>query len=494
MSAGRRHTQGARLAALAAVAVLATAAAAGALWPQAASAHALVGKQDLPLPEWLFIYGTLVILVVSFVGLLLGWRTPRFQEANERPLGTLSRVLLSVPAQVAFGALGVALLVLVVWSGIDGTEAPDRNFSLTFVFVTFWIGLPFFSALLGDVFRALNPWRAMGRAASALFAAIAGQRAPAPLTYPERLGRWPAVIGLLAFLFLYLIWGQSGFSASGLTPREVGIATLVYSAYTVVAMALFGVDKWIERGETFSVYFGMFATLSPLAARDGRIVRRRWLSGGSDWARPAGSLALVLLAIGGTTFDGAQEGVLKDPINSLFRTLNDAGVEPVTSLRLTSLLYLVACLLVVAAIFWAGILGMRIIERKLPARELGKAFAHAFIPIALAYIVAHYFSYFVYLEQAQFTFLLSDPLGTGADVFGTAGSGIDYGVIDANTIWYVQVGALVAGHVLALVLGHDRALRIWGTTRDASWSQVWMLVMMMFFSVLGLVLLSQANS
>jgi hypothetical protein len=168
-------------------------------------------------------------------------------------------------------------------------------------------------------------------------------------------------------------------------------------------------------------------------------------------------------------------------------------MAPVTSLRVTSLIYLVVCMLAVAAIFWAGILGMRIVERKLSARELGKAFAHAFVPIALAYIVAHYFSYFVYLEQAQFTFLLSDPLGTGADVFGTAGSGIDYGVIDANTIWYVQVGALVTGHVLALVLGHDRALKIWGNTRDASWSQVWMLVMMMFFSVLGLVLLSQAN-
>jgi hypothetical protein len=237
----------------------------------------------------------------------------------------------------------------------------------------------------------------------------------------------------------------------------------------------------------------MFATLSPFAVRDGEIVRRRWLTGGTQWSGPAGSLAIVLVAIGGTTFDGAQEGVLKEPINSLFQTFNDAGMAPVTSLRVTSLIYLVVCMLAVAAIFWAGILGMRIVERKLSARELGKAFAHAFVPIALAYIVAHYFSYFVYLEQAQFTFLLSDPLGTGADVFGTAGSGIDYGVIDANTIWYVQVGALVTGHVLALVLGHDRALKIWGNTRDASWSQVWMLVMMMFFSVLGLVLLSQAN-
>jgi hypothetical protein len=489
----RARIAGLRQAALVTAAVLATAAVGAALWPQPASAHALIGKQDLPVPEWLFIYGTLVILVVSFVGLMIGWREPRFQEPRERPLERLSAVLLSAPVQVLAGLAGVALLGLVVWSGLDGTEAPDRNFSLTFVFVTFWIGLVLVSAVFGEVFRALSPWRAIGRFVSWVFMKVAGQRAPAPLAYPERLGRWPAVGALLAFFFLYLIWGQSGFSASGLTPHTVAVATLVYSAYTLLMMALFGVDKWVDRGEAFSVYFGMFATLSPFAVRDGEIVRRRWLTGGTQWSGPAGSLAIVLVAIGGTTFDGAQEGVLKEPINSLFQTFNDAGMAPVTSLRVTSLIYLVVCMLAVAAIFWAGILGMRIVERKLSARELGKAFAHAFVPIALAYIVAHYFSYFVYLEQAQFTFLLSDPLGTGADVFGTAGSGIDYGVIDANTIWYVQVGALVTGHVLALVLGHDRALKIWGNTRDASWSQVWMLVMMMFFSVLGLVLLSQAN-
>ena len=136
---------------------------------------------------------------------------------------------------------------------------------------------------------------------------------------------------------------------------------------------------------------------------------------------------------------------------------------------------------------------MRIVERKRSAGELGRLFAHAFIPIALAYVIAHYFSYVVFLEQAQFGFLLSDPFGTGADIFGTADTGIDYGVLNANAIWYVQVAAIVAGHVVALALGHERALKIWGNTRDAAWSQIWMLVMMMFFSVLGLILLSQSN-
>lgn len=478
---------------LAAAAVVMTAAAA-ACFPQLAAAHALVGKQDLPLPQWLFIYGALLILVVSFVGLLLGWRETKLEGRGARPLPRASRALLNRPVAILCGAIGIGLLALVVATGLSGDEAPDRNFSLTFVFVTFWIGLAFASAILGDVFRALSPWRAIGRLASATYARLAGRPATAPLTYPERLGRWPAVAGLVGFLFLELVWGQSGFTVSGISPADLATAALVYSVWTFTGMALFGVEEWNDRGETFAVYFGMFAALSPLTAAGGELRLRRPLSGTTTWATLPGSLALVLIAIGGTTFDGAQEGLLADPVDSTFGWLRDIGLSPFAALRLTDTLFLLITLAAVALIFWAGILGMRIVERKFTALDLGRKFAHAFIPIALAYVVAHYFSYFVYLEQAQFTFLLSDPFGSGADYFGTAGIAIDYTVISANAIWYVQCAAIVIGHVIALAIGHDRALKIWGNTRDAAWSQIWMLVMMMFFSMLGLYLLSQSNA
>ena len=478
---------------VAAAAVVLTAAAA-ASFPQLAAAHALIGKQDLPLPQWLFIYGALLILVVSFAGLLLGWRETRLEGCGSRSLPRLTAAFGNRPVAILCGLVGVGLLALVVATGLSGDEAPDRNFAITFVFVTFWIGMVVVSALLGDVFRAFSPWLAIGRTVAAAAGKVAGRRLTAPLAYPARLGRWPAVAGLVGFLFLELVWGQSGFTVAGITPNDVAVAALVYSLWTFAGMALFGVNTWNERGETFSVYFGMFASLAPLTAADGEIRARRALSGSTTWASVPGSLAMVLVAIGGTTFDGAQEGVLADPIDSTFRWLNESvGLSPFSALRVTDTLFLLSSLAVVALIFWAGILGMRIVERKLSALELGRSFAHAFIPIALAYVVAHYFSYFVYLEQAQFTFLLSDPFGSGADLFGTAESAIDYNVISANAIWYVQCAAIVIGHVVALAVGHDRALKIWGNTRDAAWSQVWMLVMMMFFSMLGLYLLSQSN-
>ena len=118
----------------------------------------------------------------------------------------------------------------------------------------------------------------------------------------------------------------------------------------------------------------------------------------------------------------------------------------------------------------------------------------ALIPIGLAYLVAHYFSFFVFGEQAQFTYLLSDPLGDGSDIFGTASAGIDYSLLGATTVWYVQVGALVAGHVTGLMLAHDRALSVYGDIRRASMSQRWMLAVMVAFTCLGLFLLSQSNA
>jgi hypothetical protein len=127
-------------------------------------------------------------------------------------------------------------------------------------------------------------------------------------------------------------------------------------------------------------------------------------------------------------------------------------------------------------------------------RQLRTGFAHTLIPIALAYLVAHYFSLFFFQEQAQFTYILSDPLGTGhTDLFGTANGLVDYKVLTANMIWYAQVAALVIGHVIGLMLAHDRALVYWPDYRKATASQYWMLAVMVAFTCFGLYLLSVAN-
>jgi len=457
-------------------------------------AHALVARQDLPIPAWLFAWGASIVLIVSFFALSAAWRRPRFEEARWRPLGAgFARALVSLPAQVLCGLVGVLLLGFAIYAGLQGTEAPDRNFALTFIFVTCWLGFSFFSALLGDIFRPFNPWRALGRTVGAGFRAIAGQR-PAHLAYPEALGRWPAAIGLLAFVWLEVVYGGSGGVAVGLEPATVALAALLYSAYTLAMMALFGVEEWCERGEVFSVYFGMFSQLGCFAVEDGRLGRRRPLAAATHWATLPGSVAVVVASIASTSFDGAQEGAFKGAIESCFEWFVDRGVGLLAAQRLTDTLFMLACFVGVGLVYMLGVRGMRTVRGAPSLARLRVGFAHSLIPIALAYIVAHYFSFFVFQEQAQFTYLLSDPLGTAhTDLFGTASAGVDYKVLSANAIWYVQVGALVVGHVLGLTLAHDRALVYWKNYRDASRSQYWMLAVMVAFTCFGLYLLSVSN-
>jgi uncharacterized membrane protein YhaH (DUF805 family) len=123
--------------------------------------------------------------------------------------------------------------------------------------------------------------------------------------------------------------------------------------------------------------------------------------------------------------------------------------------------------------------------------ELSRRFVHSLIPISLAYVVAHYFSLLTYQGQAM-AYLVSDPLGHGSNLFGTATSTINYNLIGANGVWYVQVLALVLGHACGLALAHDRALVVYQRVRDATRSQYWMLAVMVAFTSLGLWLLSAA--
>jgi hypothetical protein len=130
---------------------------------------------------------------------------------------------------------------------------------------------------------------------------------------------------------------------------------------------------------------------------------------------------------------------------------------------------------------------------KMTAGELAGRFVHSLVPIAIAYVIAHYFSLLAFDGQ-RIAYLISDPLGRGDDLFGTAGATVDFAWISATGIWYVQVGALVLGHIAGLILAHDRALATFKDSRTATRSQYWMLAVMIAFTSLGLWLLSSANS
>ena len=109
------------------------------------------------------------------------------------------------------------------------------------------------------------------------------------------------------------------------------------------------------------------------------------------------------------------------------------------------------------------------------------------VPIALAYAIAHYFSLFMIEGQSAIA-LISDPFGRGWDLFGTATNVVDLAIVSTHTIAWVQVGAIVIGHVAGVVVAHDFAVEDL-PVRRAIRSQYAMLAVMITYTIGGLALL-----
>jgi hypothetical protein len=453
--------------------------------PAVAGAHGIFGRAYLPVPAWLFAWAAGAVLVISFVVLPRLWSAPRFEHATQRRL-------LSLPAALdpLCGVIGISVFTIVVVSGVRGSQIPTANLAPTAVFVLFWVGIPVLSALLGDIFRPFNPWRALARGLVFGTRRLRLERRliADPLPYPPWLGRWPAVVGIVAFAWLELIFvGRE-------QPATLAVLAVAYALVQLVGMAFVGIERWSELGDAFGVAFNLFSRLSPLLYHDRAVWRRPTLSGLAELRELPGTVPLLCAMIGTTTFDGFMNGpVWRSIAPSLERDLSRLGLGGTAALELTSTLGMAACILLCAGLYRIGVQGMSSVSPRHPARELARRFEHSLAPIAFGYLLAHYFSLLVTQGQAT-GYLISDPMGTGANIFGTASWKIDYGLVSAALIWYVQVGALVGGHVSGLALAHDRALVVYGDVNEAAESQRWMLVVMVTFTCLGLWLLSAVNA
>jgi hypothetical protein len=429
-------------------------------------AHGIGGVSDPPIPMWLAYYGGAAVLVLSFAALGALWRRPRLEDEHRRPLLDRATWL-----RIIGGLIGFALFVLVCFAALAGERSAGTNIAPTFVYVAFWLGLVPVVVLFGDVWRWLNPWRAAADATAWLWARSRLEWDP-PFEYPDWLGRWPAAGMLLAFAALELAWHDPA------DPRALALGIAIYSWITWVGAAAFGRDVWFANGDGFSVYFGLLSRLSPFVIERGRIQRRRALTGIARSREPRGTVAFVSVMLGSVAFDGFSR-----------TTFWADRVFNVSEWRLVAYnaAALGAAVAVVAAAFLLAIEAARRVGR-LRTRPVG-AFVGTLIPIALAYVVAHYFSLLVVAGQLLIP-LASDPFGFGWDLFGT----IDYRIkqpLSADTIWTVQTVSLVAGHVLGLVLAHDRALGLFNSTRLALRTQYALLALMVLYTVGGLWLLSR---
>ncbi len=448
-------------------------------------AHGIGGVRDLPVPESFFFTTAAVVLVVSFVLLGALWKRPLLERhAAGRALpGALGSFLLSRGLRFVLQVISVGLLVLTLATALFGTTVELLNWAPTFVYVVFWLGIPLLSVLLGNVWRALSPWRAL--ADWAVWALELGGREARPvLEWTGRWGRYPGAIALFSFVALELAHPTPA------APRTLGIAASLYTYWALAGMAVYGRETWTRNGEGFAVAFELLSRIAPPAQRDGRVVVR-WPFTGLGGAEPArGTLLFVAVMLGSTSFDGfSRTAVWANFMTDLRADLAGSAqrtVDVVTAL--TNVAGLSLLVLAVLCTYLGAVWAARALTRT--PRSLVSDFVLPLVPIAAAYLAAHYCSLF--LIQGQFIVTLaSDPFGRGWDLLGTADFAPDLTIVSPETVWYVQVVSLVVGHVAGLAIAHDRAVSVFPSRRAALRSQYPMLALMVLYTVGGLWLLSR---
>jgi hypothetical protein len=452
--------------------------------PGPAYAHGVQGQPETPVPLEVFFITAGVVVVVSFLGLALAWSKPRWASVAWKPAPEwLDRVVLSPALIWGLRVLVLAGLAFVTAAAAFGSTILNRNIAPVSIFVVWWVGLVPLTLLLGNVWREVNPWATVARLL----------RAPADTgRYPASWGIWPAALGMAVWAWLELVYPTAA------SPRLLAGLIIAYSVVTIAAMWRYGTDVWLDNAETFSVFTRMLAAISPIEVRhteDGRQLGfRAPIVGTTQIDSVPGLVAFVSVLIGAVTFDGLSgTGFWKGRDLAATERVINLGAESFTAGIIVATVGLLVMIALAAGAFelasWiadrtAGLSG------ELSVGRVAGAFAHSLIPIAVGYHIAHYFTLFVFQSQ-DVVRLASDPFGTGANYLGTTGSRIDFNVVSPNTIWVVQLAAIVGAHVIGLMLAHDRALQLAPHSSHAVRSQYSMLVLMVILTVSGLWFLSE---
>lgn len=447
----------------------ATAATLLAVWaaPKTASAHALGQSFQLPVPLWLYLAGAAIAVAASF--LVTGIVARPSTGAPSYPALPLPEAL-TRPVSVALRALGLIWWLGAIAAGLllgETTPVPAVLF-----WIGIWVGLPIATVTLGNPWPSFSPFRTIFAGLEGLARPFGVRRLDVGLAYPAALARWPAV-----FLLFAAIWSEFVLPASTAAPTVTRLL-LGYTVVTLLGTAVFGRIAWLRNAELFEVLLGWYGRVGPIGRRtvapeacDGcsegcdprrcidcaecaivaepgerRVELRPWFAGltevhGAGWS----DAAVIVLALAGVSYDGLREtAIWGGALNAVFPALIPF-VGPFNAILLADTLGLLT--------MWLGFLAAFGIALKLTrSPRLGAGagtYAATLLPIAAGYLIAHYLTV-VIQGVAWLPELLANPITSVAPP-------VDW--IPISAVWYLSVGAIVVGHIAAVVLAHRIALR-----------------------------------
>lgn len=364
-------------------------------------AHPLTESYALPIPP-------LVLAVAAGVVVLVVALAP---PARRRPAPAPTATDVWQPgddrltrAQVVGRSLGVALLLIAVLAGRVGTDDQLDNLAPALVVGIAWPLLFLAAAVLGPVWRYVDPWDSLARVMT-------------PGSDPEpTVGRppvWPAVVMVLPWLWFL------GVHQDTLAPRSVGLVLALYSLVTVAGCLALGRRRWLRTAEPLGILLGWLGWLPR-----GRLV---------GWQPAPGAEVLLGTVLGGLLFGVLRHSELWGNLNTIERA-DLAATAGLLGCSLVGVLVVVACRALT-----------------LPGGDPA-AVARAVVPLLAAVVVA------VGLERNRLTTslqllpgLLGDPLGRGWDLLGTANQGLDPAPFGVAGLMWLQAGVILLGALAAVV-------------------------------------------
>ena len=452
------------------------------LAPQAVYAHAFGKLYNLPVPFWMYLYGGAAAIVASFF--IIGYFFNKKSQGFSYPTIDLSRsgffAFLTAPRFLTIAKVtSVFLFVFTILTGLLGENSSYLNFNMTFFWIVFALGLTYATALIGNVYSIVNPWKVMVE----WYEKLSGSEVKGTITYPKNLGYWPALI--FYFLFIWLeLFGQT-------TPIKLPLMLIHYTLLNAFGVFTFGKENWFRYGEFFSVFFRLIGKIAPVEYRSGKLYLRPPLVGLlKDGAEHFSLLLFVLFMLSSTAFDGFKEtrswirffgqyvGDFARPVlgNNAYDVFQTIGL-------LLSPLILLAIYLVLIALTKA------VAKSTISLKDLSLQFAFSLIPIAFVYNIAHYYT-LIFTEGPNMVWLISDPLGYGWDLFKTADYSNSF-ILSANFVWHSQVAFILLGHIAGVYLAHLVALNVFTSQKRALLSQLPTLILMVTYTMIGLWILSQ---
>ena len=415
---------------------------------------------DLDVPTWLFLATGGAVIGAS--GLLATFVTDRAFVDTLHAWHRSLPVRVPRPLDLAVGALGVGLLVGVVVLAATGPALGNANFGVLVVFVGGRAGLVMLSYLLVNPYAALDPFRR-----------IAGVLPNGFVTYPERLGTWPAVGGLLALIWIEIVVPVIE------VPETLAVVVVCYTLYTVAGGVVFGPADWFRHADPLAVLFRFFGAVAPVQRVDGgyEVVLPGSRLRDADVVTETGGVAFVVALVWELTYSGF---VTTPPGVATVSWLVDLGIPP---RAVYLLLLLVGFAGFVAAYLLATTWARRTADSYLSSRYLAVRFAPPLLAIAAGYHLAHYFTFFLSLSPSLAAVLatpLSPPLPP-----------IQLGL--PGWMGGLDVAFVLAGHVLAVWAAHAASFSVFPGRLQAIRSQFPFVLVMILYTTLSLWLLSMPS-